>query len=659
MKIRTNKISYTLNVERILASYDVFFIIYKGERFDVNILDASIDGDCKARSVVYIRGKKAFMLFDKNTITADDLCDILNKRYSKPLVDVKPLVIFNEDYQRRTLFRLLMNGIHNCFSEGNMYNNLTGRLYYFCKRWRYHKEELDRIWCLKLTLTDDDVITAMVETFLSKDAKTVTDEIKLVFDKKTSVLRKVSKSDKVKQLFVKESRGWNSSVTALNFDNKERFKNSKYGVLHQFRKDMLESYPDMVDFDWVDYEAEDMTISERELKNIENRNYSERFNSRGLTLVNLAGDDGCQCFNELKRILTEKEIHFVEASQVDKNTLNLAIIKSKDEYSSSEEDPYKKTKHFNVQHVINRELGKEAIQVILNELIIKDDLYNGRIGTVNWSSYKFANNISFATIKRERGKADVYFVIHIMPSGQFEKRKFCVPEIYEDISIRNAFLKDPDNYPDWVDSNIEFVMWEDIDDIYAFKKSEEILLPEMDKLGNTVLQINPKKKVSSTELLSYIDTFECSEDDKRSLVEIAQRKDCFSLRDLRENIEGKSPLGKSFRKHLKDNGIFLRVSKSKDSDNGLANYTGVKYFIDPDRDSICHFYVGMKNGISKYSFEKSVLVRSIQRNNGSPISIEYVQKLLRLPQVTFVKSGQYSVHPFIYKYLTEYMEVES
>jgi len=659
MKIRTNKISYTLNVEKILASYDVFQIEYKGDRFDVNILDVSIDDDYKARAVVHIRGKKAFMLFDKNTITTDDLYDILNERYSKPLVDVKPLAMFNENYQKRTLFRLLMNGIHNSFSRGNMYNNLTGRLYYFNKKWRYRTEDLDRIWCLKLTLTDDDVITAMVETFMSKDAKTAIDEIKLVFDEKTSVLRKASKFDKGKQLYVKDSYGWKSSVTALDFDNKERFETSKYGVLHRFRKDMLDSYPDMVDFDWVDYEAEDMTITERERKNIENRNYSERFNSRGLTLVNLAGDDGCLCLNELKRTLTEKKIRFSETSQIDDDTLNLVIIKNRDEYSSAEEDPYRKTKRFNVQHVTNRELGKEAIQVILNELIIKDDLYNGRIETVNWNSYEFNSKISFATIKRERGKADVYFVIHVMPSGEFEKRKFTVPETYDDVSIRNAFLKDPDNYPDWVDSNIEFVMWHDLDDIYAFKKSDEILLPEMDQLGNSVLQINPKKKISSSELLSYIETFECSEADRQTLVEIAQRKECFSLQDLRKNIDGRSLLGKSFRKHLEDNGVVLRISKSKDSGNGLVNYTGVKYFIDPDKDSICRFYVGMKDGISKYAFEKSVLIRSIQRNNGSPISIEYVQKLLRLPQVTFVKSGQYSVHPFIYKYLTEYMEVES
>ena len=31
MKIRTNKINYSLNVENILARYDVFYIKYKGQ----------------------------------------------------------------------------------------------------------------------------------------------------------------------------------------------------------------------------------------------------------------------------------------------------------------------------------------------------------------------------------------------------------------------------------------------------------------------------------------------------------------------------------------------------------------------------------------------------------------------------------------------------
>ena len=36
---------------------------------------------------------------------------------------------------------------------------------------------------------------------------------------------------------------------------------------------------------------------------------------------------------------------------------------------------------------------------------------------------------------------------------------------------------------------------------------------------------------------------------------------------------------------------------------------------------------------------------------------DFIGNILKLPQVTFVKSGQYSVHPFIYKFLTEFMAV--
>ena len=167
MKIRTNKINFSLNTEKILSLYDVFYIKYKGQIFDRNILDMDFEPEHKTKAVVYTYGKNAFMLFDKNQITADELHEILNQNYNQPLIDVMLQKNFNEDYQQRTLFRLLMNGLHNNYSKAIMYNNLTGRLYYFNKEWRYKTGDMDRIWCLNISLDDDNTITALVETYMS------------------------------------------------------------------------------------------------------------------------------------------------------------------------------------------------------------------------------------------------------------------------------------------------------------------------------------------------------------------------------------------------------------------------------------------------------------------------------------------------------------
>ena len=182
MKIRTNKINFSLNVERILSLYDVFYIKYKGQKFDLNILDMDFEPEHKAKAVVYTYGKNAFMLFDKNQITADELHEILNQEYNQPQVDVYHQKSFNEDYQQRTLFRLLMNGLHNNYSKAVMYNNLTGRLYYFNKKWRYKTSDMDRIWCLNISFNEDNTITAVVETYMSsKDNYYHNNDIKLVF----------------------------------------------------------------------------------------------------------------------------------------------------------------------------------------------------------------------------------------------------------------------------------------------------------------------------------------------------------------------------------------------------------------------------------------------------------------------------------------------
>ena len=307
MKIWTNKINFSLKVENILSLYDVFYIKYRGQKFDINILDMDLGPEHKVKSVVYMYGKSAFMLFGKNQITADELHEILNQNYNQPQVDVMFQKNFNEDYQQRTLFRLLMNGLRNNYSKAVMYNNLTGRLYYFDKKWRYKKNDLDRIWCLNISLEDDNTITTVVETYMSsKDNYYHNSDIKLVFDEKTSQLRKKTIADKQQTIYVKQSLGWNSQVRALDFSDKNHYETSKCGVMYQFKKDMEEAYPGLVDFNWTEYDAEDITMNDREIQAVEERNFKDRYNSKGLNIINTLGDEGKILLSQIKRELTSK-----------------------------------------------------------------------------------------------------------------------------------------------------------------------------------------------------------------------------------------------------------------------------------------------------------------------------------------------------------------
>ena len=645
MKIRTNKINFSLDVENILSRYDVFYIKYKGQIFDKNILDMDVEPEHKAKAVVYVYGNNAFMLFDKNQITADELHEILNQNYNQSQIDVWLQKSFNEDYQQRTLFRLLMNGLHNNYSKAVMYNNLTGKLYYFNKKWRYKTNDMDRIWCLNISLENDDTITAVVETYMSsKENYHHNSDIKLVFDEKTSQLRKKTIADKSQTLYFKQSLGWNSQVRALDFSDKNHYETSKYGVMYQFKKDIEEAYPGLVDFNWTEYDAEDITMNDREIQAIEERNFKDRYNSKGLNIINTLGDEGKILLSQIKRELTSKEIEFIVSDKVDNEKFNFVLINDKDAYADGE-DPYVKTKGYHVQHITDRELTKEAIDVILSEAIIKDDIQKGQINIADWPSYGFSDDIFFA----KRDKNDVYYVIKVKTDGTIERRRFDVPDTYEDAAIISSFSKKND--PDRKDTGIEFLIWRDYDDIYAFKKSNEILLPEMTELNRVVKQINPKKQYSSEELLSLIESADCPKEYKSHLKETLREKRCFSLSDLRKIIEGRTTDGAKMRTHLAENGIVLRVSKGKDSGNGLINYSGVKCFKELGNDSICKFYVGKKNGISNYHLEKSVLIRSAVRLNEKPIDMDFIGNILKLPQVTFVKSGQYSVHPFIYRLL--------
>lgn len=591
------------------------------------------------------------MLFDKNQITVEELHEVLNQDYNQPVIDVMRQKNFNEDYQQITLFRLLMNGLHNNYSKAVMYNNLTGRLYYFDKKWRYKRGDMDRIWCLNISLNEDCTITAAVETFMSvKDTYNRNSDIRLVFDEKTSQLRKPTKADKQQILYVKQSYGWNSQVKALDFSDKNRYETSKYGVLHQFKEDMEACYSGLVAFNWIEYDAEDITMNDLEIEAVEERNFQDRYNSKGLNLISTLGEEGNSLLSQIKGELASRGIGFTVSDDVDSETFNFVLVKGKDSYIDGE-DPYQKTKGYHVQHITDRKLSEEMMNVILSEAIIKDDIRMGRIDVADWTSYGFSNDIYFA----KRDKNDIFYVIKVKTDGNIERRKFDVPDTYEDAVIKSSFLKKNDSGK--IDSDIEFLVWMDYDDMYAFKKSNEILLPEMEELSRVVKQINSRKEYSFEELLPLIDSSDCSKEYVSNIKESLSEREYFSTKALCSIIKGRSTEGMKMRKHLENNGIVLRVSKGKDSGNGLINYTGVKCFKEPNNDSICRFYVGKKDGISNYHLEKSVLIRSAVRLSEKPIDMDFIGNILKLPQVTFVKSGQYSVHPFIYKFLTEFMAV--
>jgi hypothetical protein len=84
-------------------------------------------------------------------------------------------------------------------------------------------------------------------------------------------------------------------------------------------------------------------------------------------------DEGKILLSQIKRELTSKEIEFTVSDKVDNEKFNFVLIKDKNAYADGE-DPYEKTKGYHVQHITDRELTEEAMNVILSEAIIKDDI---------------------------------------------------------------------------------------------------------------------------------------------------------------------------------------------------------------------------------------------------------------------------------------------
>lgn len=686
----TNRISVDYNMENIDADFDIFRVEKANkDYYKYNILDSAVY-EFKAAAVQWTFGATALVLFRKGEVTEQQFKEAIMKEYED--VKIQKIDLFDSEqckcfqYQKRLLAQLLINSMRTPNHDAFRYSNLTGKLFYHDPAWKY-KDRFIRF--LEIVIDPGMYLNLNHETFKRVENESLGTH---VIDPKTGEFRKKLKSDTNVTTYKKGSLKHNH-FRVDNFDMTDytHFCKSKMGVMEQFLKDVKENLSKYISIELMEREdAREFDISNWEKAGISDSEYGELLKKKGVVIVDEIGTKKSkEIVNSLSVELLEHYGVEVTIGDLTLEAYNIRIIHNEEYYIENElPDPHNNIKGYIVQHMTEEAEhftessgSSPAVRKIVQELIIKGDVKERFISIYDWK--RLDSGKSWTFILRERRKTEFgentrhvnfanievknyfdYYRLQIDCNGKMDFDSFCdadneVSEEWEKICCAYDLVESKQFR---VKNKIDGLFYSDIDNIHAIIETREKSLPNITALMNMLRETDEKQKVQKDVLIQAMNDFELAYQDYYENVELwkeklLEKEEMITKKEVKKVLNMRTNVASLFNRFFHEKfGIWIFGEWRKEEFDAIyqiGNLLNIKYeYNDNDYDDGHTFvyYVGAKS--KRISYPNACCMRKVVSFGDE---IEY-EELLPLMAVEFVRNNQYTVLPFPYKYLMEYIK---
>lgn len=694
----TNRINVAYNMKNIEADFDIFRVEKANkDYYKYNILDSAVY-DFKAAAVQWTYGATALVLFRKGEVTEQQFKESIMKEYED--VKIQKIDLFDSEqcnkcfyFENRLLAQLLINSMRTPKHEAFMYNNLTGKLFYHDPSWR-HKDKLtgkvNFIRFLEIVIDPGMYLNLEHKTFKRYDQES---NGLYVIDSKTGEFRKKLKTD-TNVITYKEGSLPHNHFRVDNFDITDitHFRKSKMGVMEQFLRDVNDNLSKYITIDIVEREdAQEFDISNLEKKGISECEYGEMLQKKGVVIVD---ENDSEISKDIVAKLQEEleKYYHVKATvgKLSEDAYNIRIIHDGEYYAENEmHDPHSDNlKGYIVQHITeeaehftNTKGSSPDIKKIVQELIIKGDVRERMISIFDWERLdsgkdwtfvlrkkiktKFGENV--AHINHVNKKALNYFTYYRLKidcNGEMEFDTFCdsnqdETEEWSKICYAYDFVEDKHH---GVQNQVEGLIYSVIDNIHAILLTREKTLPNISALMNTLMETDAKERVSKELLLDAMDDFETDNIDSRECIsewknKVAAETELITKKALKKILNMRTGIASKFNRFFHEKyGVWIDGELRKgefEVTYQIGNLLNIKYEYNENdyldgRTFV--YYVGAKS--KKLAYPNACCMRKVISLGEE---LEY-EEVLPLMAVEFVRNSQYTVLPFPFKYLREYIE---
>ena len=679
MSILSNKLEMEFHRENIDKDFDIYVVSKeKGHHFKSNILDKALV-EFKAKSVVYTRGTSWYVLFGKNEL--DSI------KFKKLLEDEEPECIINkiDIMQEKSIYpnvlaQLLFNTLAAPARKDLTFNNVTGKLYYF--RDAFMKRKGKTFYALEVKLSFQRFLALKVKTFSCiKYVRYKKNDAKYLFDEKSGRFRKQLRNDKVDDSKLYVEKAFNpekkNNVHFLDFDSYEKFCNSKVGVYVEFMEDVQEVLSDYITVKFGGYEEYyNYSIAD---DNFENQDYGKLLREKGVCIIDEVNDEKSKQLLEQIRyeLETEKDYQVQSFCNCVINRAYVIRIIHEEEYYKKQgiydphedADKYGIVQHMTIEKYKPGEILGSALKKVVQELLIKKDIMEGKFSTVNWDvtdqDLKFVKGESYWV--EEGNKKEKYYRycrIKVQPEGTFTIDKYNSYDFTEDEewNLIDETYKKYDQ--DWKDRDVEGIVYYDCQNMNVIMRTEQTTLPNLFKVSAALKLSNKENLVNVKVLKDALREFKANDErngnsDEMQKIEMLLNEckmEDIKIKDILDVVGMRNKKMQAFNEYLcQTRGILLHMAPKTNAhkEEYFNAVLDIKHFYSEDKEKL-YYFVGTKNKSLQMSLNNACVLREVVATGGEII----IDDLMKLLAVEFVRNGQYTVVPFVFKYINEVMEKE-
>lgn len=716
--IFTNNLKVEINRKKVDEEFTVFQIGTSESFFKNNVLDISSE-KFKAQSTAYYRNNRWFALFKKNSISLNEFKEEVLLKDESAIVN--PVGLFGQDAGAKDgitdveLAQLLVNSLKNRNNELFAYNNITGSLYYSfdTKPGAKSFDFLKLRFFLPRQDSDTIALEAKTETFSEVSALKKYNKAKAepnyVFDDETGEFRKRIHSD-----YGAHCRFFDKGALTrkgarrkfLDFSSNENFLKSKSGIIATFFEDVRENLSDYIEISQIPFTR--YNSYDKPLDDYENKQYKSILQNRGVCVVDTVDTTESKWMRDkICNFLKEKyELQNISnCRELGKHIIEIIHDKESDFYASKGEfenpflfeDMNKPQDQHNlytekdiIQHITVENSAakvgddtaiKDVMQNIVQELLIKGDLYDKHISLVNWNEPREWTFVRCGTGKWNNQKQCQNYIyyrmklscegnitIDSMPSTVFPEGDWeIIDRIFRTYNHNNKV------------SPIDCIVYDNINNINVIYRTKQFTLPDVKSLSELIKLTDGKNTIDKNDLKAYIKeyrkTFSLTSSQvsafdiiNKNIENCSDREISFSKIREKTGNDGKKRFIKP--KTISDFIQWLREKTDKEGhpvllhgqfksrDNLCRHFNSLLGVKSTELDGSFKYFVGKKKEALQTSLNCSCVIRDVipwNQDGENPGGKILFDELAHMLTVEFVRNGQYTVLPFPVKYLNEYI----
>lgn len=700
--IQTNKINVELNMDTIARDFTIYKVTKDKGNLDVktNILDLPTL-TFNALAVQYYYGCSALVLFKKNSGQKEAFCDAMRDEgaevYEITEKDLKTEYFCKENFYEgnRLLVQLLFNSIKVPTEEG-AYNNLTGKLFYAntgIKSLNKETGEIKSMSYVEIHLDPGMYLNLNVKTFTRDDFNPK--GRRYVIDPNFFCLRKRLQTDDVNltSYVINSSEKYHKTIDFLKTRSFSLYQKCKLGILAKFLfdvKNYLGEYM-AIAFDVIE-DGQDYNIENKESTSMTLEEIKHELISTGVVIVDENHTDNSKLLSQMVADEIEKVYGVkAEVGQLTKEKYNIRIIRDKKYYATMETTDLHNDEtlgDYIVQHMIESSYFKpsvkknddeedtkpvdvsQAVRKIVQELLIKKDLRNKQISVFNWSKFSSGKTWTFVTRKTDTKDKSIFYykILIVHPDGSIDFDAFVYTQSGPDVTeYQDVIISEYENFVRTQKGRgqVDGLVFSSIDNIHAIVSTAERILPDACYLWNSIKETDLTKPVNKTKLIEATEAFKNAFSDNDNFIKHANEvientrnhEGTLKNQEVRKIINVRSTAGQALNRYMHENFNIWIVPEflHEDFENTykLRNFKGIKHFNKKDHNGAecMYYYVGSNDSPNlKQGLARTCVVRKVVSAAGVLDS----EDILPLLTVEFVRSGQYTVLPFPFKYLREF-----